>query len=178
MVTCKNLTHTSSDLHLTTLLHFAQNAKKIAQSLIIIRIALGETGQSDIGLIAKNAAVLGLGSKNQDQYIVRLFQAVFNLAKFAKIKSQLKNFIQTDVLMMALKNIEHLVNLVFWRDLKLTRRQYTKQNLRKDHLPQKILYLAYSIMRLRENNILGLILILFIYWTSMKNNQVTARLAE
>ena len=91
MVTCKNLTHTSSDLHLTTLLHFAQNAKKIAQSLIIIRIALGETGQSDIGLIAKNAAVLGLGSKNQDQYIVRLFQAVFNLAKFAKIKSQFFN---------------------------------------------------------------------------------------
>ena len=177
MVKCNDLTHISSAYPPMRLLRFAQNAKKIVQSLTTTLIVLGEMGQLGIDLTAKNVGGLGLDNKNQDRYIVRSFQAAFKLVKFAIIKSRLMNFIQTDALMMVLKNTEHLVNLAYWRVLKLIKRQYIKQNLKKDHLLQKTLYLAYLIMRLKESSTLGSILILFTYWGFTKNNQATAQLA-
>lgn len=174
MASCNDLTHTSSANPKMSPPLFVQSVGKTNLFLNTTNTVFVETGLSDIERIANNAVLKGQEKIGRVRFTPLFLAHKNKYASFATLKKTLMLFTQTGVFPMGLKNIVAVVKSVCWNQLKQSILWRIKQNLNVDQKTQKILFPAYLIMPRNENNILVLILTLFICLSCIKTKMVVA----
>lgn len=178
MATCNASTLTSSVWREMSPLPFAQNAVKTSRLQRTMFIANARMVQQGIVRIAKSVASRVAEKIGQGPFIRLSLRQTCKLARFVMWTSHWKRFTQTAVLRMAQRNTVADAKVVCLQGRSKISQSCTLQKHKNAQQAPKISFLAFSITQQNANKILGLTLILSIFFNFTSNNKVVAPCLE